>query len=251
MTDKATDVTVTQADEKRADDWATMLGRMGGVILDQSQRRGLAAQFAAHRIESTRTVPSGDDKHPEIGPGLPPLSSGEGRSNGAGEVDPSKMSVEMADLFGLVCKLNRLKTERDDLMRTDGGFSVIERAADMMDEIVDAVPELQSAFGKVCERERQLLAALSAPQVEVERLREALVAEREENLWNAYNTGHVRDGKWDHLCMSDGEWLARECGFNVSDCRFDDEAIRAAIPKAARKALAHKDVNANIGGTDA
>lgn len=90
--------------------------------------------------------------------------SGEGRSNGAGEVDPSKMSVEMADLFGLVCKLNRLKTERDDLMRTDGGFSVIERAADMMDEIVDAMPALQSAFNKVCERERLLLAALAQPK---------------------------------------------------------------------------------------
>ena len=40
---------VTQADIKRADDWAYMLGRMGGVILDQSHRKGLAAQFAAHR----------------------------------------------------------------------------------------------------------------------------------------------------------------------------------------------------------
>jgi hypothetical protein len=85
-------------------------------------------------------------------------------------------------------------------------------------------------------------AEIESLRAENERLREALVAEREENLWNAYNTGSVRDGKWDHLCMSDGEWLARECGFNVSDCRFDDEAIRAAIPKAARKAL--KDVNA-------
>jgi hypothetical protein len=103
--------------------------------------------------------------------------------------------------------------------------------------------------------EREANAILTAENArlteENERLREALVAEREENLWNAYHAGSVRDGKWNHLCMSDGEWLARECGFNVSDCRFDDEAIRAAIPKAARKALAHKDVNANIGGTDA
>jgi hypothetical protein len=44
--------TVTQADEKRAKDWAFMLGRMGGVVLDSSQVRGLAAQFAAHRAAS-------------------------------------------------------------------------------------------------------------------------------------------------------------------------------------------------------
>lgn len=45
-----TNLLVTPEDEKRADDWATMIGRMGGVFLDQSQRRGLASQFAAHRI---------------------------------------------------------------------------------------------------------------------------------------------------------------------------------------------------------
>lgn len=80
------------------------------------------------------------------------------------------------------------------------------------------------------------------------RLREALVNEREENLWNAYNTGHVRDGKWDHLCMSDGEWLARECGFNVSDCRFDDGAVRDAIPKAARNILRSLATKGNTNG---
>ena len=37
--------------------------------------------------------------------------------------------------------------------------------------------------------------------------------------------------------MSDGEWLAMECGFNVNDRRIADADIRAAIPQAARQAL--------------
>lgn len=82
---------------------------------------------------------------------------------------------------------------------------------------------------------------IAALRERVEALEGMLVAEREDNLWNAYNAGHVRDGKWDHLCMSDGEWLARECGFNVSDCRFDDEEIRNAIPKVARAILSKQD----------
>lgn len=82
---------------------------------------------------------------------------------------------------------------------------------------------------------------IAALRERVAELEEMLVAEREDNLWNAYNVGHVRDGKWNHLCMSDGEWLARECGFNVSDCRFDDEEIRNAIPKAARAILSKQD----------
>ena len=77
-------------------------------------------------------------------------------------------------------------------------------------------------------------AALSA---RVETLETALVAEREDNLWNAYNTGHVKDDRWSHMFMSDGEWLAVECGFDCNLADFDDAAIRAAIPVAARKAL--------------
>lgn len=40
---------VTPEDIRRAEDWAYMLNRMGGVYLDHSQRQGLASQFAAHR----------------------------------------------------------------------------------------------------------------------------------------------------------------------------------------------------------
>ena len=60
-----------------------------------------------------------------------------------------------------------------------------------------------------------------------------LVEEREENLWNAYNSGAVRDGRWTHMFMSDGEWLARQCGFDSREADYDDAEIRAAIPKAA------------------
>ncbi len=83
-----------------------------------------------------------------------------------------------------------------------------------------------------------LITELPALIAEVERLREALVSEREENLWKAYDSGHVKDGQWTHMFMSDGEWLAVECGFNPRDGYYDDAAIKAAIPNAARAALA-------------
>jgi hypothetical protein len=148
----------------------------------------------------------------------------------------------------------------DDLverLRAIGEAEMYESPAStkaLIDEAADAIESLRAENARLTKQVANLEARgihscndecqrpLCVAQRENARLREALVAEREDNLWNAYNTGSVRDGKWDHLCMSDGEWLARECGFNVSDCRFDDEAIRAAIPKAARKAL--KDVNA-------
>jgi hypothetical protein len=72
---------------------------------------------------------------------------------------------------------------------------------------------------------------------ENERLREALVAEREENLWSAYATGDVIGDEWTHLFMSDGEWLAKECGFDPRQGYYSAEAIRNAIPIAARAAL--------------
>ena len=79
--------------------------------------------------------------------------------------------------------------------------------------------------------------ALTTLSARVETLEAALIAEHESNLWNAYNTGHVKDDRWSHMFMSDGEWLAVECGFDCNLADFDDAAIRAAIPVAARKAL--------------
>ena len=78
------------------------------------------------------------------------------------DVDPSKMSVEMAELFGLVCKLSRLRTEHDDALRSNTGhLEAIEQAANKVDQIVDAIPELKAVFAKVHERERQMRAALA------------------------------------------------------------------------------------------
>lgn len=78
---------------------------------------------------------------------------------------------------------------------------------------------------------------IEALTAENERLREALVAEREENLWSAYTTGDVIGDEWTHLFMSDGEWLAKECGFDPRQGYYSAAAIRNAIPIAARAAL--------------
>ncbi len=94
--------------------------------------------------------------------------------------------------------------------------------------------EHEASYGNIFERAADALTTLSA---RVETLETALVAEREDNLWNAYNTGHVKDDRWSHMFMSDGEWLAVECGFDCNLADFDDAAIRAAIPVAARKAI--------------
>lgn len=78
---------------------------------------------------------------------------------------------------------------------------------------------------------------IAAQDAEVARLREALGEAREEALWCAYHAGHVKDGRWTHMFMSDGEGLAADCGFDPRQADYDDAAIRAAIPVAARAAL--------------
>ena len=72
---------------------------------------------------------------------------------------------------------------------------------------------------------------------EIERLREKLIKEREDNLWNAYNTGAERSGEWSHCFMSDGEWLVRELGLDPFKCHYSINEIKAGIPIAARAAL--------------
>lgn len=74
-------------------------------------------------------------------------------------------------------------------------------------------------------------------EAEVAQLRGALISEREENLWDAYNSGFEKDGQWTHMFMSTGEWLARECGFDPKLGHYDAAEIKAAIPKAAENAL--------------
>ena len=77
-------------------------------------------------------------------------------------------------------------------------------------------------------------ARAEAAEAEVERLRELLAESREYELWSAYQTGVVKDGQWCHCFMTDGEWLAEKCGFDPSDGWYDAQAIRDAIPQAAR-----------------
>lgn len=100
----------------------------------------------------------------------------------------------------------------------------------------DFARELHEWLNYVVEH-REAADEIASLRARVEAMETALVSEREDNLWNAYHSGHVKDGEWDHMCMSDGEWLAHECGFNVKDRRIADADIRAAIPEAARQAL--------------
>ena len=83
-------------------------------------------------------------------------------------------------------------------------------------------------------------ATLKELEAEVTRLRALLVEERTDNLWNAYNTGLVRDGRWTHMFMSDGEWLAYECGLDPGKADYPDDVVQAAIPIAAGRALLEK-----------
>jgi len=103
-----------------------------------------------------------------------------------------------------------------------------------IDELEDALAIAQSNTDAAIDDYNKVLA-------ENARLRKALVEEREENLWNAYNEGHERDGEWTHMFMSDGEWLARECGFDPTKGYYPAEEIKAAIPKIARAALQEAD----------
>lgn len=112
------------------------------------------------------------------------------------------------------------------------------------DEIAGLIRDLRThAYDDCGERDipthigNQAADALTTLSARVETLEAALIAEHESNLWNAYNTGHAHGGRWTHMFMSDGEWLARECGFDCNLADFDDAAIRAAIPVAARKAI--------------
>lgn len=90
-----------------------------------------------------------------------------------------------------------------------------------------------------------------ALKAENERLRDALVAERTENLWNAYGTGFVRDGRWSHSFMSDGEWLAMQCGLDPSRGWYDVAEVTEAIPRAARAVLTATDATTKTDGNDA
>ncbi len=76
--------------------------------------------------------------------------------------------------------------------------------------------------------------ALAKAEAENARLRDALLNERVDTLWNAYHCGIERDGKWMDAAMSDAEWLRRECGIEEEGW-IDAEDIKQRIPGAAAK----------------
>ena len=79
--------------------------------------------------------------------------------------------------------------------------------------------------------------ALRTLTAERDRLREAFRAEREENLWNAFNIGSIRsDGKWIDCGLSDAEWLVCELGLDEDAYGHDPEEIKRRIPEAASRA---------------
>ena len=104
--------------------------------------------------------------------------------------------------------------------------------------LYSAAPDLaRTVIALHADRERfsQGIRRLTA---ENERLREALIEERTETLWSAYNTGAEQDGRWRHMCMSDGEWLARECGLDASQADYPADVVKGEIPLAAERFVA-------------
>jgi len=101
-------------------------------------------------------------------------------------------------------------------------------------------PEAAAAITTLRDKLAASEARIAELEVENAWLREALVKEREEKLWMAYGQGYESYGRWTHMRMADGEWLARECGFDPALPDYDADEIKAAIPKAARKVLAIK-----------
>ena len=94
----------------------------------------------------------------------------------------------------------------------------------------------EQVYGLAEERERWKERA-EAAEAETERMREAFRAEREENLWNAFNIGSIRsDGKWIDCGLSDAEWLVRELGLDQDANGYDPEKIKRRISEAAAHA---------------
>ena len=90
--------------------------------------------------------------------------------------------------------------------------------------------EMERIGNKAADRIKELEAKLTKAV-------EALVAEREANLWNAYNIGIERDGRWSDACMSDAEWLVAQCGLDQEFKDHDANVIKEIIPTAARAVL--------------
>ena len=122
------------------------------------------------------------------------------------------------------------------------GFTSYDSAMTWL--LAGRVSKLAQAFQAVIDAERERCAGVAA---ERDALMQALIAAHEDNLWNEYHTGNVRDGRWTHMFMSDGECLALDCGFDPKNADYSDDAIRAAIPAAAKRRA--QDTLSAIRGT--
>jgi len=100
------------------------------------------------------------------------------------------------------------------------------------------------ALARIEELEGALAAERAALRAEVAVATEALIEAEQEILWDAYSTGHERDGKWTHMFMSDGEHLVRECGFDPTKGYYLANEIKEAIPAAAKR-LARARIKGN------
>lgn len=142
-------------------------------------------------VAARLTALSGDDKHPEIGPGLPPLSSGEGRTAGEDAVETVAQWLHDEGGFDDSFPGRTWPEHPDDTGQREGGW-------------VKIVPsDVQAKFRDVARRLLTLpaTAALSAPQGEVERLRSAA----KELLDGLTSTYRARNGREVGIEADDGE----------------------------------------------
>jgi len=63
---------------------------------------------------------------------------------------------------------------------------------------------------------------------ENKRLREALREAITDNVWDSYNTGIERDGKWMDGCLSSAEWITRELGLGSG--WHDADTVKSMFP---------------------
>lgn len=102
--------------------------------------------------------------------------------------------------------------------------------------LLAAAPRLALQLLATMTERDTLRAQLAEAQKREAGLIASLTEVKEELLWNAFHAGHEQSGFWDHCCMSDGEWLVRECGFDIAQRVYSAQSIRDRIPEAAKRA---------------
>ena len=105
-------------------------------------------------------------------------------------------------------------------------------------EAADRIEELEKQCSAYARADQLFVEDINELEAKLAKAVETLVAEREANLWNAYNIGIERDGRWSDACMSDAEWLVAQCGLDQEFKDHDANVIKEIIPTAARAVLA-------------